>query len=139
MAEFVALNVRVELDGVVLSDHCKGVTFNAKRDMPEATTFGDYWRRFLPGLKDLEKSLNFNADYASAKVDDTLWSPWDDGTAIAVNLRPDAGAIAADNPEYQTSDYVENYGILDVTPGAIASNSVSFKNASGTVTRDVTP
>jgi len=137
--EFVALNVRVEVAGEVLSDRCRSLNFGVSRDRPEATTFGDYYRRFLPGLKDLNTSMKFNADYDPNEVDDTLFTPWDDGSSVAVNLRPDAGAIDTDNPEYQTTQYVENYGILNVTPGAIAENDVTFKNASGTVTRDVTP
>lgn len=137
--EFVALDVRIEIAGEVLSDRCRSLSFGVSRDMPEATTFGDLYRRFLPGLKDLSTSMNFNADYAANEVDDTLFDPWDTGTAVALNLRPTSDAIDTDNPEYQTSQYVENYGILNVTPGAIAQNDVTFKNASGTVTRDVLP
>lgn len=139
MAEFVALNTRVEVGGVVLSDHCRQLAFGVKRDMPEATSFSNYYKRFLPGLKDLDTSMKFNADYAAGSVDATLWTPWDNGTSLAINVRPDAGAISATNPEYQSTQYVETFGVLNVAPGDIASNDVTFRNASGTVVRDVTP
>lgn len=139
MAEFVALNCRVHVFGVDLSDHCKAIQFAANRDFPEATTFSNSWRRYLAGLKDLATSLKFNSDYASAKVDATLWTPWDAGTSGAVNIRPDAGAIATDNPEYQTTQFVENYPIINASVGQIVEQDITFKNASATITRDVTP
>ena|ERR1041385_4470597 len=139
MSEFVALNCYVEVDGKDLSNHCRSLNFTVVRDMPEATTFGDFYRRFLPGLKDLTTAMKFNADYDSDSVDDHIFTNWDDGSAIDIHIRPVNDTIAAGNPEYQTSQYVENYPVLNVTPGAIAENDVTFKNASGTVTRDVTP
>src|SRR5262245_7578079 len=139
MAEFVAINVRIEIAGVVLSDHCRQLNFSTTRDMPEATSFTNYYRRFLPGLKDLETTMLFNADYAASSVDATLYTPWDDGTSVAINTRPDAGAIAATNPEYQSTQYVESYTVLNVAPGEIASNDVTFKNASGSIVRDILP
>lgn len=140
MAEFCAINVRTKFAGVDLSTRCRGLNFSINRDMPEATTFGDLWRRFLAGLKDLTTSANFNADYATGMVDDVLYDPLVDGTSIALAFLPNSlAAIGADNPEYQTTQFVENYTVLNVTPGAIASNDVSFKNASGTVVRDIVP
>lgn len=135
--EFAALNSRVECDGVVLSDHCRSIAFNVNRTMQEATSFTNLYKRFIPSLKDSSMSLKFNSDFDTGSVDDTLWTPWDNGTSIDVKLRPDGGGISPDNPEYVQNSFIENYSILNVTAGAIAPTDVSFKNASGTVLRNV--
>jgi len=136
MAEFVALDCRIEVDGMDLSDHCRQANFSVQRDMPEATTFGDEYKRFLPGLKDLTLGLNFNSDYAASSVDATLFPNWDDGSSVDVKLRPTSDSIATDNPEYVITSYIEGLTILNVTPGQIAENDVTFKNAASSISRN---
>lgn len=139
MAEFVLTDARIELDGQDLSDHCTGINFSVMRDMPEFTSFSNDYRRFMPGLKDLELSGNFNADYATNEVDTVIWTNWDDGTSLAANLRPDSGAISTSNPEYQLTVYVESATIISGSPGDAAKYDTVFKNGAGSITRDVTP
>lgn len=139
MAEFVLLNCYINLDGQDLSDHITNLNFSVSRDMPEFTSFSNTYRRFMPGLKDLDFSVEANADYDTNEVDDVIWGNWDAGSSLAAAVRPDAGAIAAGNPEYQLTVYVESATILSGNVGDAAKYKTQLKNAAGTVDRDITP
>ena len=62
------------------------------------------------------------------------------GTQVAIKIRPDAGAIATTNPEYQFNGMLEEYDPVAGGVGDLAEVTVTFRISDGAVVvRDTTP
>lgn len=64
-------------------------------------------RRHIAGLETWSIDVDLEQDYASAKVDATI-SPIK-GTAVAFEIRPDAGSASATNPKWTGTGLVSQY------------------------------
>ncbi|GGK32170.1 hypothetical protein GCM10010124_26200 [Pilimelia terevasa] len=124
MSTFAALDLRVEVNSVDLSDWCTKVTWPVEYDQQEDTAFGDNARSRLAGLQDIDLSLEFNQDFGASAVDQTISAI--DGTVVAVKVRPTSAAISATNPEYVASFLVAEYSPFDNSVGDLATTSMSW-------------
>ena len=136
MAEAVFTNAYLMINAVDLSDHVRNVRLSYSGEAVDVSAMGDTTRLKLAGLKDWGAEVEFNQDYAAAKVDATLFGIV--GTVVALKLRPDTGAIAATNPEYQGNVVVTEYTPMGGSHGAEHTASCSLAG-SDTLTRDVLP
>jgi hypothetical protein len=139
MAEFVLTDAFVSVNAVDLSDHVKSVTVKYSAELQDATVMGNAGRRKLAGLKDWSIDVEFDQDFASAKVDATLYSLVGVETALKVRASK-TGAISATNPEFQGNGMLESYSPVAGSIGDVLRTSVTFQGSDGVaLIRDVTP
>lgn len=132
MATFAFIDARLEVNSVVLSTFCRGVTLNVSADELDDTAFGDTYRSRIGGLKDWSIAPEFNADFASGAVDATIWPLL--GTTTTVKLRPTSSAISTTNPEFSGSALISQHNPLGNSVGDLATESVQWPGA-GTLSR----
>lgn len=134
MASFVLTNAYCLLNAVDLSDHVKQITCTYKADTPENTAMSQTTRNRLAGLKDWDLDIEFNQDFAAAKVDATLF-PLVGAAAFAIEFRADAGARSTTNPGWTGNVLLADYKILGNKVGDVAGAPVKLMGT-GTLTRN---
>lgn len=139
MAEFVLTDAFVSVNAVDLSDHARSVTIKYSAELQDATVMGNAGRRKLAGLKDWSCDIEFDQDFASSKVDATLYPLVGVETAIKIRASK-TSAISATNPEYQGNGMLESYSPVAGSVGEVSRTSVTFMGSDGVaLVRDVTP
>src|SRR5258708_2472631 len=125
MPSFVLTNAFCLLNAVDLSDHVRSVKVNYKADTPENTAMSQTTKNRLPGLKDWEMDIEFNQDFALAKVDATLF-PLVGAAQFAIEVRPDAGARSTTNPAYTGNCLLADYPALGNKVGEVAVSTIKL-------------
>lgn len=125
MASLVLVNAYCLLNSVDLSDHVKSVKINYKADTPENTAMSQTTKNRVPGLKDWEMDIEFNQDFAAAKVDVTLF-PLVGAAAFSIEIRPDAGARSITNPAYTGNCLLSDYPPLGNKVGEVAVTAIKL-------------
>ena len=132
MAQIVLTDVQVTVNSVDLTDHVTGVTLNYEVDAVEVTAMSDTAHKFTGGLTNASATVEFQQDFASSSVDDTI-NPLV-GTTTTVLIVPTSGAVSATNPSYtMTGTYVSGYQPIDGSVGDLSTTSVDFQG--GTLTK----
>lgn len=135
MAVTVLTNCYIALNSVDLSDHARSVELTFEISEEDATAFGNSgYSQPMPGLKSGSLNIEFNQDYASGKVDKTLWTLVVAGTVIPFEIRPDAGAVSATNPKWTGNAYCFGYSPISGSVGGVNTTTIPFKT-SGAITR----
>ena len=135
MATFVLTNMHLTAGGVDLSDHVRSFTLDYSAELPDDTAMGDDTRSVgAGGLFNWTATVEWLQDFAAAKVDVTLFPLV--GTAVALIIRPDAGAKSATNPEFTGSGVLGSYSPITGTVGDQASAPSVF-TAATTLARGV--
>lgn len=137
MAFIVLKNAYVMINNVDLSDHVKSVKINYSADSLDNTAMGATTKSRQAGLKDWSVEVEFYQDYASAKVDATLY-PLVGAAAFAIHVKPENATIAATNPDYTGNVILPEYTPVSGSVGELSTVSVTFE-AAGVLDRDVTP
>jgi len=139
MAEYVLKNASVVVGAgsVDLSDHVRQVTIDYSAETPESTCMGDAAKERLPGLLDWKMDIEFNNDHAAGEVDATLFDLVG-AAAFAIHVKPDAGAIAAGNPDFTGNCLLASYQPLSGKVGEVSITKASFTGV-GVLTRDIVP
>jgi hypothetical protein len=138
VATHVLNNAYVAINSVDLSNHIRSVEFTVEADEQDNTAMGNGgYASFLTGLKTATVELECNQDYAAGSVYATLF-PLFGTTGFPVAIRPDAGAIAATNPEWQGSGALMNLSLISGSVGQTNTTPVTIK-IQGAITADVTP
>jgi hypothetical protein len=136
MAKFVLKDAVITVNGVDLSDHATSVTMDLSTDEVEVTGFSSgAGREFLPGLKSETITVNFLQDFAAAEVDATLWPLYNAGSTFTVTVKPTSAATSATNPQYSATCALFTYSPIAGDVGSRSETSVTFRVASGVVTR----
>ena len=133
MAKFVATDYRITINGTDFSSSLAAVTLDISAAEQEVTAFGDTFVQRISGLKDASISLDFHQDFGAASVDATLWPLL--GSNATVVIAPTSGATAATNPAYSGVFLVTEYQPYASSVGDLATLSVSWPLADGTITR----
>jgi hypothetical protein len=134
MAVQTLTNVFFSINSNNLSDHVSSVALAYERETQDMTAMGDGTRINVAGLKNWSMEIEFNQDFANSNVDDLLFAIADAGAAVTCILRPDAGSVGANNPQYSGSGVVTSYNPLGSAVGDGAKTSISIVPA-GTLTR----
>lgn len=134
MAKFVATDVKTTINGTDYSTSLAAVTLNLSTDEVETTAFGGGgFRSRVAGLKDASITLDFHQDFAAGSVDATLWSNF--GSYATVVITPTSGSVSASNPSYTGVYLVSQTNPYASSVGDLATMSVTWPLASGTVAR----
>lgn len=132
MGVLVLTNAKVLVNSVDLSDHVTSVTLDTGADDVDTTAMGATFKNRTGGLKEWSVQLTFQQDYASGKVDATIWPLL--GTTTTVSINPVNAANSATNPNYSGSVLVSEYPAISGSVGELSTASVTWPGA-GTLTR----
>ncbi len=133
MAKFVAKDYNIEINGDDFSTSLAAVTLSLSAEEQETTAFGNEYRSRISGLKDASISLEFHQDFGATAVDATLYPLL--GSEATVVVRPTSDAIGSVNPGFSAVYLCTEYTPFDSSVGDLATLSVEWPIASGTVTR----
>ena len=133
MAKFVATNYNIKINGVDFSSAIAAVTMDVSAAEQEVTAFGDAFVQRIAGLKDASVSLDFHQDFGASSVDATLFPLL--GSQATVAVIPAGSVVSATNPSYTGVFLVTEYSPYSSSVGDLATLSVSWPLADGTVTR----
>ena len=133
MAKFVAKDYSIEINGSDFSSSLAAVTLNLTAEEQETTAFGNDYRQRISGLKDASISLDFHQDFGASAVDATLYPLL--GSEATVVVKPTSDAIGSVNPGFSAVYLCTEYSPFDSSVGDLATLSVEWPIASGTVTR----
>lgn len=135
MATTILDNAFVEFDSVDLSSYVRSVTLSYEAETGDDTAMGDDTRSNLAGLKNWSAEVEFNQDYTSSAVDDTLFAKV--GTSATLTIRPDAGTASSTNPEYSGDAVLTSYPPIGGSVGDVHTTTASFVpgGSSPTLTR----
>ena len=135
MATMILDNAFVEYDGTDLSSFVRSVTLSYEAETGDDTAMGNDTRSNLGGLKNWTAEVEFNQDYSASAVDATLFSKV--GGSATIKIRPDAGSIAADNPEFSGTAVLSEYPPIGGSVGDVHTTSATFipGGSSPTLTR----
>lgn len=133
MAKFVAKDYDITIGGESFSTSLASVSLSLTAEEQETTAFGNSFRSRISGLKDAEISLDFHQDFGATAVDATLFPLL--GTEVEVVVKPTTDAIGATNPGFTGTFLVVEYSPFDSSVGDLATFSVSWPLASGSLVR----
>jgi predicted secreted protein len=133
MPKFVATDYSVTINGSSFSTSLAAATLDVTSEEQDVTSFGGTFRSRIGGLKDASLTLDFHQDFGAAAVDATLWPLL--GTNATVTIKPTSGTVTATNPTYSGVFLVTQYQPFASTVGDLASLSVTWPLASGSITR----
>jgi hypothetical protein len=136
MATVVWTTAYLMINSVDLTDHCRGITLNYAAEMIEDTVFGAAARTKKPGYKNWSFTCQLEQDFATGKVDATLF-PLVGAAPFAISMRPDAAAQSASNPTFSGNVVLESYQPMAGGVGALMETAVTFQSA-GALTRTAT-
>lgn len=112
------LNGYIKIGAVDLSDHAAEIRMRYESEPQDDTVMGDTARSEAGGLKNWEIEALFNQDHAAGSVDATLWAAV--GTEVAIEVRPDAGAVSPTNPKWTGNGHVRSYEPMGGAVGEMA-------------------
>ena len=132
MAKFVATDYRITINSVDFSSSLAAATLDISAAEQEVTAFGDTFVQRISGLKDASISLDFHQDFGAGSVDATLFPLL--GSQATVVITPTNGTSST-SPAYSGVFLVTEYQPYASSVGDLATLSVSFPLASGTISR----
>lgn len=133
MAKFVATNYNIKINGADFSSAIAAVTFDVSAAEQETTSFGNTYVQRVAGLRDASVTLDFHQDFGSSAVDQTLFPLL--GSNATVVVIPNGTVVSATNPSYSGVFLVTEYQPFASSVGDLATLSVTWPLADGTVTR----
>ena len=124
MSTFMLNNASVTINSVDLSTYVTSITLSQSADSLEDTAMGDTSRSYIGGLKSGTVDIEFNADFAAAKTEATIFPLV--GTSTAVVVKPVAASVSATNPSFTFNAIVTEWDTLNGSVGEIATHSISW-------------
>lgn len=121
----------VSFNSVDLTDHVRSVTLSMSAEDVDITPMGATSRAHAPGLRDDYVEVEFFQDYASAKVDQTLYAYVGSSTGAALVVKPTNASVATSNPSYTMTAIILDYQPIDGTVGEASTTTVRFVPAAG--------
>ena len=126
MSVVVLTNAKVVVNGVDLSDHVDSVEVQTNVDDVDITAMGASAHQHAPGLRNDAITVNFLQDFASGKVDATLF-PLLGNTGFTVSVLPVNAATSTTNPAYFATCCLFTYSPLNGKVGERSDTSVTFQ------------
>jgi len=133
VAKFVATQYNIKINGADFTSSIAAVTMDTSAAEQEVTAFGDDFVQRISGLKDASVSLDFHQDFGATAVDATLFPLL--GSQATVTVIPQGSVVSATNPSYTGVFLVTEYQPFASSVGDLATLSVSWPLASGSITR----
>lgn len=126
MSAFALLDLRLEINAVVLSGFATSVGLPMEYEALEDTAFGDTARSRVAGLQDSTLTANFNQDMAAAATDVTIYTAYATRAPVVVKVRATTAAISATNPEYVGSYLPNQHNPFGNGIGELATANISW-------------
>jgi hypothetical protein len=126
LSSYALIDCRVEINSVVMSAFCTGVTLPMEYEALEDTAFGDTARSRVAGLGDSTLSAEFNQDHAASATDITLYTAHATRAPVVVKVRPTTGSITVTNPEYVGSYLPNQHNPFGNKVGELAKTQISW-------------
>jgi hypothetical protein len=136
VAKFVATNYNIKINGADFSSAIAAVTFDVSAAEQETTSFGNTFVQRIAGLRDASVTLDFHQDFAASgpgNVDAVLFPLL--GSNATVTVIPNGTAPTSSNPSYTGVFLVTEYQPFASSVGDLATLSVTWPLADGTVSR----
>jgi hypothetical protein len=125
-------NALVLVNGVDLSDHCRGIHTVDNKNPVDVTAMGAGYTQETKGLGEASITIDFLSDFSAGKVHATLQPLVGSTTPVAVEVRAVNGSRSATNPAVLLgSALLFSYSALDGSIGDAAEFSAEFRNAPG--------
>jgi len=129
MATFLGNGAQVTVNSVDLSTYVSSVTINQEFVKLEVTAMGDTGHKYIAGLENSSISIDFNADFATSKVNQTINGSTAGnglvGATTTVTIKPGAGSTSATNPLYTATVLVTQWPQV-YNVGELATVSVTW-------------
>jgi hypothetical protein len=138
MGKIVLRDCTITINAVDLSDHVSSVEINFVKDEVETTSFSGQGRERVAGLKDDSFVVNFQQDYATGEVDQTLFPLYNNETEFTVVVKPTAAAVSATNPSYTATCIILEYQPLSGSVGDLSETEVTFPSQRTGIARATT-
>ena len=133
MAKFVATDYNIKINGTDFSQSIAAVTFDISAAEQEVTAFGDSFIQRISGLKDASVSLDFHQDFGTGGIDSVLFPLI--GSQATVTVIPSGTVVSATNPSYSGVFLCTEYAPHSSSIGDLATFSISWPLADGSITR----
>jgi hypothetical protein len=125
-------NALVLVNGIDLSDHCRGIHTVDNKNAVDVTAMGAGYTQETKGLGEASITLDFLSDFSAGKVHATLQPLVGSTTPVAVEVRAVNAARSATNPAVLlAAALLFSYSALDGSIGDAAEFSAEFRNAPG--------
>lgn len=125
-------NALVLVNGVDLSDHCRGIHTVDNKATVNVSAMGSGYTQETKGLGEASITLDLLSDFSAGKVHATLQPLVGSTTPVAVEVRATNAARSATNPAILLgSALLFSYAALDGSIGDAAVMSAEFRNAPG--------
>lgn len=139
MATFLGNGVQLTVNSVDLSTYVSSVTISQEFDQLEVTAMGDGGHKYIAGLENSSISIDFNADFAASKVNQTIGGATAGngliGATTTVTIKPAAGATSASNPLFTATCLISQWPQV-YNVGELATISVTWP-VSGTIAKTI--
>ena len=132
MSTFMLSNASITINSVDLSSYVTSITLSQSADSLEDTAMGDTSRSYIGGLKSGTVDIEFNADFAAAKTEATIFPLV--GTSTAVVVKPVAASVSATNPSFTFNAIVTSWDTLNGSVSELATHSISWP-ITGSITK----
>lgn len=130
MAKKVLKNCFISANGQDISTYVSEVAIETERDEVDVTGFQATNREKLAGLGDATITLNVWQDYSAGAIDALFFPLSQSDTPFPVIVRPDAGAVGPNNPQYTMQGLLLNYAPIAGAVGEAAATEVPIVNNS---------
>ncbi len=131
MAQTVFTNGFCSVAANDISSSVRAMTLNYSADTQEVTAMGDDTQINLGGLKNWSLEVELNQDFASSALDSILFPLL--GTSVAIEIRPDAGAVSTSNPKFTGSGIITDYPPLGGSVGDAETTKITIVSAASLV------
>lgn len=124
MAILTLTNASVTVNAVDLSSYVSSVTIDYQVEAVPADAMGNTYRSFAAGLQNSTVQINFNQDYAAAKVEATIYPLV--GTNTTCVVKPTSAAVSATNPSYTIAGFLAASQPVNGAVGELATQSITI-------------
>lgn len=124
----------IEVNGVVLSDHCTEFGLEESAEELPNHAHGDDIAQVTPGLFNWTIRATFLQDFASGSVHRTIRPLFAARSSFPIRVRPDSAAVSATNPMYSGMAYCMTYQPVRGPHGQNLTTEAVFRPASGALT-----
>lgn len=133
MGKTILRDVKLEVNGVDLSDHVQQIEFNETWANVDVTGMGAAFKERLLGIGDASIKVTFFADFAAAEIHDTLQPLAGSNTPFPVVVIPDSTlGVSATNPSFTMQAVLDGYDPVKGKVGDASTMDVTFWNAEQT-------
>ena len=117
--------------GVDLTDHVRSIDINETFDQVDDTAFNAVNRAYLVGLSDASITVEFYQDFASNKVDATLYPYLGSSSGATLIFQTNGATVTATNPKYTLPAAIFEYHPVNGAVGEVSTTTVTFRPTSG--------